>query len=157
MLDFVWLHYLVRILTHKSASSFHTLKMVLSKELFDKIAAEAAQSPRLRKSFDLRDSEDEDSQRMLNVLLPGTKTVIHRHMDTSETVLCIYGSAIERFYDVDGNETECIRMKAGSDIPGIVVEKGRFHSLEASEELGVVCGVKAGHFKKINQEDIIEK
>lgn len=130
--------------------------MLLDKELFYKIAEEAAKSPRLRKNYDLRDSEDENSQRMLNVLLPGTKTPIHRHQDTSEVVVCIYGSAIERFYDADGNEIEVVKMVAGSDIPGVVVEKGRFHSLEATEEMGVVCGVKAGYFQTMKPEDIIK-
>ena len=129
--------------------------MLLNKELFNKIAEEAAKSPRLRKNFDLRDSEDENSQRMLNVLLPGTKTPIHRHQDTSEVVVCIYGSAIEHFYDSDGNETEVIRIEAGGETPGVVVEIGQYHSLEASSELGVVCCAKAGHFRPMQQEDII--
>lgn len=52
---------------------------------------------------------------MFNVLLPGTKSAIHRHTDTSKVVVCIYGSAIERFYDEQGNETERVVMKAGSN------------------------------------------
>mgnify|MGYP001108286302 CR=1 FL=1 len=71
--------------------------MKLNKSLFDSIAAKAAQSPRLRMHYDLRDSEKEDGQRMLNVLLPGTKSAIHRHTDTSEVVVCIYGSAKNDF------------------------------------------------------------
>ncbi len=47
--------------------------MKLDKDLFEKVAAQAEQSPRLRMHFDLRDSADEDGQRMMNVLLPGTK------------------------------------------------------------------------------------
>lgn len=131
--------------------------MLLDKELFYKIAEEAAKSPRLRNNYDLRDSEDENGQRMLNVLLPGTKTPIHRHQDTSEVVVCIYGSAIERFYDADGIETEVVHMKAGSDTPGVVVEIGRFHSLEATDEMGVVCGVKAGKYSPMQSNDIISK
>lgn len=131
--------------------------MLLDIELFDKIAEEAVKSPRLRKNYDLRDSEDENGQRILNVLLPGTKTPIHRHQDTSEVVVCIYGSAIERFYDADGKETEVVHMKAGSDIPGVVVEKGRFHSLEATEEMGVVCGMKAGKYFPMQSNDILNK
>lgn len=49
----------------------------------------AAKSPRLRMHYDLRDSEDEDGQRMLNVLLQGTKSAIHCHSDTSEVVVCV--------------------------------------------------------------------
>lgn len=64
--------------------------MLLDKELFYKIAEEAAKSPRLRKNYDLRDSEDENGQRMLNVLIPGTKTPVHRHNDTNEVVLYLW-------------------------------------------------------------------
>lgn len=129
--------------------------MILNKELFEKIAEEAAQSPQLRKNFDLRDSEDENSQRMLNVLLPGTKTPIHRHQDTSEVVVCIFGSVIERFYDEDGKEIESVKITAGSEMPGLVVEKGKFHSLEATGEMGVVFGVKAGKYSPLGKSDII--
>ena len=109
----------------------------------DSVAKLAAESSRVRMNYDLRDSEDEDGQRMLNVLLPGTKSAIHRHTDTSEVVVCIYGSAIERFYNDEGNETEMVVMTAGSDCPGVVVEQGRYHSLEATNEMGVIFEAKA--------------
>lgn len=41
---------------------------------------------------------------MLNVLLPRTKSSIPCHTNTSEVMICIYPSAIERFYDEQGNE-----------------------------------------------------
>lgn len=53
--------------------------------------------------------------RMLNVLLPGTKFAIPLYADTYKIVVCIYPSAIERFYDEQGDETEMVVMKAGSD------------------------------------------
>lgn len=40
--------------------------MKLTKQLFDSVAKLAAKSPRLRMNYDLRDSEEEDGQRMLN-------------------------------------------------------------------------------------------
>lgn len=45
-------------------------------------------------------------QRILNVLLPRTKSAIPLYTNTSEVVECIYGSAIERLYDEQSNETE---------------------------------------------------
>lgn len=120
--------------------------MKLDKQLFEQIAVKAAASPRLRMHYDLRDSENENSQRMLNVLLPGTKSAIHCHTDTSEVVVCIYGSAKERFYDEEGNETEMVVMKAGSDIPGVCIEQGRYHSLEATDEIGVILEAKAHRY-----------
>ena len=70
---------------------------MLDKSLFESIAAKAGQSPRLRMHYDLPNSESEDGQRMLNVLLSGTKSTIYHHTDKSEVVVCIYVSAIERF------------------------------------------------------------
>ena len=40
----------------------------------------------------------------INILSIETKSAIHRHTNTSEVVEYIYGSAIERFYDKQGNE-----------------------------------------------------
>ena len=131
--------------------------MKLDKQLFDSVAKLAAESPRLRMNYDLRDSEEEDGQRMLNVLLPGTKSAIHRHTDTSEVVVCIYGSAIERFYDDEGNETEMVVMTAGSNCPGVVVEQGRYHSLEATNEMGVIMEAKAHKYHPFKTEDILNK
>lgn len=131
--------------------------MKLDKQLFDSVVKLAAESPRLRMNYDLRDCEDEDGQRMLNVLLPGTKSAVHRHTNTSEVVVCIYGSAIERFYDDEGNETETVVMTAGSDCPGVVVEQGRYHSLEASREFGVIMEAKAHKYHPFKTEDILDK
>lgn len=47
-------------------------------------------------------------------------------------------------------------MKAGGDIPGVIVETGRFHSLEATDEIGVVFGVKAGIYTPLEKSDIIK-
>lgn len=131
--------------------------MKLDKQLFEQIAAMAAQSPRLRMHYDLRDSENEDGQRMLNVLLQGTKSAIHRHTDTSEVVVCIYGSAIERFYDEQGNETEMVVMKAGSETPGVWIEQGRYHSLEATDEMGVIFEAKAHRYEQGKTEELLNK
>lgn len=43
---------------------------------------------------------------MFNVLLLETKSAIYRHIDTSDFFVFIYGSAIERLYDEQSNETE---------------------------------------------------
>lgn len=63
--------------------------MKLDRQLFEQTAAKAAKSPRLRMHYDLRDFEDEDRQRMLNVLLPGTKFAIPLYADTYKIVVCI--------------------------------------------------------------------
>lgn len=39
------------------------------------------------------------------------------------------------FYDDEGNETEMVVMTAGSYCPGVEVEQGRYHTLEATNEM----------------------
>lgn len=48
---------------------------------------------------------------MLNVLLPERKSAIPRHTNTSEVIVCIYGSAIELFYDEQGNDIEMVNFQ----------------------------------------------
>ena len=93
---------------------------------------------------------------MLNVLMSGSKSDIHRHTDTSEVLVCIYGSAIKRFCDEQSNETEVVVMKAGSDTPGVWTEQGRYHSLEATDELEVIFESMAYRYEQGKTEDILK-
>ena len=72
--------------------------MLISTELLDNLTAQAKASPRLRQNFDLRDTPEDGSQRMLNALEVGTKVPIHRHEETSETVVCLQGRLDVIFY-----------------------------------------------------------
>lgn len=133
--------------------------MKIDKKLFNKVAEEAKASPRLRMNYDLRNDENELSQRMLNVLLPGTKSPIHRHTETSETVVCLEGTCIERYYDNEGNETDCITLSAGSEQIGLQIPAGQFHSLEVPEAWkvkAVILEFKAGKFEPAKMEDILK-
>lgn len=68
--------------------------MTIDKEFFTKLFEEAAGNPRLRKirkNYDLRTSEHDGSQRMLNALLPGTEVPIHKHPYSSENIICLCG------------------------------------------------------------------
>lgn len=74
--------------------------MMLIDEIFlDGLFEQAAESPRLRMNYDLRTTAADTSQRMLNALQPGTEVPIHRHEDTSETVVCLCGRLEEIIYE----------------------------------------------------------
>ena len=60
--------------------------------------------------------------------------------------MCIYGSAIERFYEEE-NETEMVVIKAASDTPCVWIEQGRYHSLEATNDKGVIFEAKAHRYE----------
>ena len=71
--------------------------MKITQALLDTISEQAKASPRLRMNYDLRNSSDDNSQRMLNALEPGTTMPIHRHQKTSETIACLRGCFVIEF------------------------------------------------------------
>ena len=133
--------------------------MEINDNLLAALHLRATASERKRMNYDLRNDENEQSQRMLNVLLPGTKSPIHRHTVTSETVVCLEGTCIERYYDNEGNETECFTLSAGSDLIGLQIPAGQFHSIDLPEEWKNKCVIlefKAGMFEPAKTEDILK-
>ena len=67
--------------------------------LIEELIRQAVETDRKRQNYDLRTSDSDTSQRMLNALLPGTVVPIHRHKDTTETVVCISGHIEEILYE----------------------------------------------------------
>lgn len=65
--------------------------MTINKEFLASLFEKAKESERLRMNYDLRTSEHDGSQRMLNALLPGTEVAIHRHTRSSENIICLCG------------------------------------------------------------------
>lgn len=127
--------------------------MKITKQILDSLTEQAKASPRLRMNYDLRNSAEDKSQRMLNALEPGTVMPIHRHRSTSETVVCIRGHFEEYFYDEEGNLTETIDMVPG----GIVlnIEAGQWHSLKSFESGTVLLEIKDGAYVPLAEEDIL--
>ena len=83
---------------------------LINKELLSELHQKAKESERLRLNFDLRTTPEDGSQRMLNALEPGTRVPIHRHLKTSESVICLEGCLDWVFYE------ELPNMDAGGPI-----------------------------------------
>lgn len=127
----------------------------IDKTLLDNLSFKAKASPRLRMNMDLRDSAEDQSQRMLNALEPGTVLPIHRHRKTSETVAILRGRAVQYLYDDEGNETDAVLLEAGGEVPAMQVEMGQWHRLEALESGTVIVEFKNGAYEPIGPEDIL--
>lgn len=128
--------------------------MELNTELTEHLLQLAKENPRLRQNLDMRNSPADTSQRMLNALQPGTQVPIHRHEDTSETVICLCGRMDEVLYDqvtddngnVSFKETDryCLCPKEG--FFGCQVPKGVWHRVEVKEP-SVIFEAKDGAYK----------
>lgn len=115
---------------------------------------QAKSSPRLRMNMDLRNSANDNSQRMLNALEPGTVLPIHRHRTTSETVICVRGHFEQYFYDDNGNLTNTIDMRPGGVL--LNIEAGQWHSLKCLESGTVLLEAKDGAYTPIGPEDTLQ-
>lgn len=123
-----------------------TLK--INKEFLESLLSQAKDNPRLRQNYDLRTCEEDKSQRMLNALMPGTKVAIHRHPNSSESVVCLCGRMDVVVYDevvtyvqdgedkkrkVSYNETERISLAPVEGKFGCSIPKGAWHTVEVFE------------------------
>lgn len=129
--------------------------MIITQSLLDDLTAQAKASPRLRMNYDLRDSAQDGSQRMLNALEPGTVLPIHRHRTTSETVVILRGRATQEFYDDQGRLTESVTIAPGSNCVGMSIAKGRWHKLISHESGTVILECKDGPYEPLGEEDVL--
>lgn len=131
--------------------------MVIDKQLLDDLSRQAKNSERLRMVYDLRNSVDDLSQRMLNALEPGTVMPIHRHRHSSETVVVLRGKVRWVFYNNQGDPTDSFVVAPGSALVGLSVPMGQWHSLECLESGTVILGAKDGKYEPLGEDDIMEK
>lgn len=130
--------------------------MIIGKELLDSISAQAKLSPRLRQNYDLRNFNDDKSQRMLNALEPGTIMPIHRHRHSSETMIVIKGSLKEIFYDDNGNVIGEWVCAPNSNCIGMDIPAGQWHNLVCLEPGTVLFEAKDGAWEPLSEEDVLE-
>lgn len=145
--------------------------MEINKQLLEALFAEAKENLRLRQNFDLRTSPADTSQRMLNALLPDTVVPIHRHEDTTETVICLCGKLDEVIYEevvsyengveeltqgmdaqdvarkVEYREVQRIHLNPTETKYGCQIPKGAWHTVEVIEP-SVIFEAKDGAYAR---------
>lgn len=136
--------------------------MEFNKDFLGKLFEQATMNPRLRQSFDLRTSSADNSQRMLNALLPGTVVPIHRHEDTTETVVCLCGKLDEVIYEevvtYENSSSNAIPM--GMDSKDVVRkveyrEVQRIHLCPAEAKYGCQIPKGAWHMVEVIEPSVI--
>ena len=140
---------------------------LLNSGLLSALHDKAQVNERLRQNYDLRTTPADGSQRMLNALEVGTRVPIHRHLKTSETVVCLEGCLEWVFYeelpnmDADGPvhdgeiaadescfaEIARFRVCPREGLFGIQVPWGAWHSIEV-HETSTIFEAKDGAYGK---------
>lgn len=152
--------------------------MEINKDLLDKLFEQAKENLRLRQNFDLRTSTTDTSQRMLNALLPRTSVPIHRHPNSTETVICLCGKLDEVIYEevvsyektssedfqqsmdaqdfarkVEYREVQRIHLCPTQAKYGCQIPKGAWHTVEVIEP-SVIFEAKDGKYGEDGSETL---
>lgn len=130
--------------------------LVIDQNLMDSLTAQAKASPRLRMNLDLRNTPEDDSQRMLNAIEPGSVVPVHRHRNTSEAVAILRGRLVGDFYDGSGHTClKSIELSPDGPATALTVPMGQWHTVRALESGTVIMESKDGHYEPLGPEDII--
>ena len=129
--------------------------MKIDNILLDNLTAQAQASPRLRMNLDLRNSDADSSQRMLNAIEPGSVVPVHRHQKTTETMVVLRGRVVEVYYSPDGSVEESVEVAACGPVCALNIPAGRWHSLRALESGTVILEMKDGAYEPISPADIL--
>ena len=130
--------------------------MKITQALLDKLTEEAKASPRLRMNYDLRNSEADGSQRMLNAIEPGSPLPIHRHQKTSETVVCLRGRLVEEYYDeLERICTDRIELSPNGPVVAVNIPAGQWHTVRALESGTVILEMKDGPYEPQSPADVL--
>ena len=148
--------------------------MKIDNILLDKLTAQAQASSRLRMNLDLRNSDADSSQRMLNAIEPGSVVPVHRHQKTSETVVVLRGRVVEEYYDdagvlvesfvlgdchvADAPRNDVLESAPRNDVPvacALNIPAGRWHTLRALESGTVILEMKDGAYEPIGEGNIM--
>ena len=131
--------------------------MKITQVMLNSLTEQAKASERLRMNLDLRNSDTDGSQRMLNAIEPGSILPIHRHQKTSETMVCLRGKLRVEYYD----ELERICIDSFIIEPGgfnvaVSIPIGVWHTVHALESGTCILEMKNGAYEPLSDVDILK-
>ena len=131
--------------------------MIITQAILDSLTAQAKASPRLRMNMDLRNGPEDNSQRMINAIEPGSPMPIHRHKYSSETVVCLRGRLVEEFYDdLERMCTDAIELTPDGPNYALNIPAGQWHTVRALESGTVLLECKDGKYEPLEDDDILK-
>lgn len=131
--------------------------MKITQALLDELTEKAKATPRLRLGHDLRNTSEDQSQRMVNAIEPGSVIPIHRHKYTSETMICVRGRLLVEIYDeMDRMCTESVELTPDGPVVAMNVPAGQWHTARSLETGTAIIEMKDGQYEPILDSDILK-
>ena len=129
----------------------------ITQTLLDKLTEQAKASPRQRANYDLRNSPNDKSQRMLNAIEPGSPLPIYRYQKTSDTVVCLRDKLVWEFYDeLERICTDYIELSPNGQVVALTVPAWQWHTVKAVESGPVILECKEGAYEPLQDEDVLK-
>ena len=130
--------------------------MRITQVLLDQLTEQAKGNPRLRMNYDLRNGQEDKSQRMINAIEPGSIVPIHRHKKTSETMICIRGRIVLENYDeLERICEERVDLSPNGQTVAVNIPAGQWHTVHSLESGTAIIESKDGSFEPMGPEDIL--
>ena len=126
--------------------------MLIDENLIQSVTSLAQESPRLRKNYNFHETLDDSCQRMLNIMLKGTKFEIHRHTNTAESFVLLKGRLDLIYFNDKGEETDRFRLDPVTGNYGIHIPAGQWHSLEIIED-STIFETREGPYIPVSKEN----
>ena len=130
--------------------------MIIDQKLLDELSAQAKANPRLRQAYDLRTTPEDNSQRILNAVEPGTVLPIHRHRGSTETRVCLRGKVVQHYYNDNGEKIASYELAPNTTQVAMSVPVDQWHALESLVEGSVILECKDGAYESLAEEDILK-
>ena len=133
------------------------MDMKITQAILDSLTEKAKASERLRMNLDLRDSDTDGSQRMLNAIEPGSPLPIHRHKYTSETMICLRGKLKVEYYDeLERICSDSFILEPNGFNVAVSIPMGVWHTVHALESGTCILEMKNGAYEPLSDVDILK-
>lgn len=128
---------------------------IIDNELLNRLSEQAKSNERLRKNYNLHRSLNDNVQRLLNAMEPGTELPIHRHLHTDETYTLLRGSLYVLLYNDKKELIQKTLLDPKIGKFGMSIPAGQWHTVEVIEEGTVIFEIKQGPYTPLESKDVM--
>lgn len=128
---------------------------IIDQTLLQQLSEQAANSPRLRKNYNLHPVLEDPVQRLCNAMEPDTYVRPHRHPeeDKWELFVILQGRALVLTFDDTGITTGRVDLCSAGPIYGVEIPAKTWHTVCALETGTVLFEVKKGPYHPLSDKD----
>ena len=121
---------------------------IIDRKLLDRLSTQAGENPRLRKNWNIHESDDFCCHRLLNAIEPGSYIRPHRHLDPTknETFMIVRGRLGVILFDEAGLVAKKILLAADGDTLAVDIPHGIFHTAVSLATGTIFFEAKAGPY-----------